>query len=65
MSRLAGMELVQATDIRVSVAKAKFGLQEPKWGLFPLGGSTVRMARQVRADGPHCVRGGAPPPGGW
>ena len=43
-----GMELVQATDLRVAVSKAKFGLQEPKWGLFPLGGSTVRLPRQVR-----------------
>ena len=42
-----GMELVQATDIRIASRNARFGLQEVKWGLFPLGGSTVRLPRQV------------------
>jgi len=42
-----GMELVQATDIRIASENARFGLQEVKWGLFPLGGSTVRLPRQV------------------
>jgi enoyl-CoA hydratase len=42
-----GMELLQATDIRVAAAGAKLGLAEPKWGLFPLGGSTVRLRRQI------------------
>ena len=42
-----GMELVQATDIRVASENARFGLQEVKWGLFPLGGSTVRLPRQI------------------
>ena len=42
-----GMELVQGTDIRVSVPGAKFGLQEVKHALFPAGGSTVRMPRQM------------------
>ena len=42
-----GMELVQATDIRIASVNARFGLQEVKWGLFPLGGSTVRLPRQV------------------
>lgn len=45
-----GMELVQATDIRIAVESARFGLQESKWGLFPKGGSTVRLPRQV----PYC-----------
>lgn len=43
----AGMEIVQATDIRIASENARFGLQEAKWGLFPLGGSTVRLPRQV------------------
>lgn len=43
----AGMEVVQATDIRIASENAKFGLQEAKWGLFPLGGSTVRLPRQI------------------
>jgi enoyl-CoA hydratase len=42
-----GMELVQATDLRVAADDAVFALQEPKWGLFPLGGSTVRLPRQL------------------
>ena len=28
-----------------------FGLTEAQWGLFPLGGSTVRLARQI----PHTI----------
>ena len=42
-----GMELVQATDIRIASDNARFGLQEVKLGLFPMGGSTVRLPRQV------------------
>ncbi|MEW6202582.1 MAG: enoyl-CoA hydratase-related protein [bacterium] len=42
-----GMELVQATDIRIAAENATFGLQEVKWGLFPMGGSTVRLPRQI------------------
>lgn len=42
-----GMEILQGTDIRVAGASAKFGLTEAKRGLFPLGGSTVRLRRQV------------------
>ncbi|MBW2030101.1 MAG: enoyl-CoA hydratase/isomerase family protein [Deltaproteobacteria bacterium] len=42
-----GMELVMATDIRIASDKARFGLQEARWGVFPRGGSTVRLPRQV------------------
>jgi len=42
-----GLELVQGTDIRVSVPTAKFGLQEVKWAIFPAGGSTVKLPRQI------------------
>lgn len=42
-----GMELIQSTDIRIASESAQFGLQEVKWALFPLGGSTVRLSRQV------------------
>jgi enoyl-CoA hydratase len=42
-----GMELVQGTDIRVSVPGAKFGVQEVKWAIFPAGGSTVRLPVQL------------------
>jgi enoyl-CoA hydratase len=42
-----GMELAQATDLRVACHEAYFGLQEVKWGLFPAGGSSVRLPRQI------------------
>ncbi len=42
-----GMEIVQGTDIRVSVPAAKFGVQEVKWAIFPAGGSTVRLPVQL------------------
>lgn len=42
-----GTEILQATDIRVAGESAVFGVREARWGLFPLGGSTVRLAKQV------------------
>lgn len=42
-----GMEIVQGSDIRVSVPAAKFGVQEVKWAIFPAGGSTVRLPAQM------------------
>ena len=43
-----GTEILQATDIRVAPgASAKFGVFEARRGLFPLGGSTVRLRRQI------------------
>lgn len=42
-----GTEIIQGTDLRVAGRSAKFGLTEVKWGLFPLGGSTVRLPRQI------------------
>jgi enoyl-CoA hydratase len=45
-----GTEILQATDIRIAGRGAKFGVSEARWGLFPLGGSTVRLRRQI----PYC-----------
>ncbi|MEA2626213.1 MAG: enoyl-CoA hydratase [Candidatus Binatota bacterium] len=45
-----GMELLQATDVRIAVNTATFALQEAKWGLFPGAGSTVRLPQQI----PYC-----------
>lgn len=45
-----GTEFLQTTDIRIAGEGAVFGLTEPRLGLFPLGGSTVRLARQI----PYC-----------
>src|SRR5699024_6365327 len=42
-----GTEILQATDIRVAGRSAKFGVSEARWGLYPLGGSAVRLPRQV------------------
>src|SRR3954462_13673853 len=42
-----GTEILQATDIRVAGESAKFGVSEPRWGVFPLGGSAGRVVRQI------------------
>jgi enoyl-CoA hydratase len=42
-----GTEILQATDVRVAGAGATFGIAEVTRGLFPLGGSTVRLRRQI------------------
>ncbi|MER7465931.1 crotonase/enoyl-CoA hydratase family protein [Streptomyces sp. NPDC097981] len=42
-----GTEILQGTDIRVAGEGATFGLFEVKRGLFPIGGSTVRLPRQI------------------
>lgn len=45
-----GTEILQATDIRIAADDARFAIAEVKHGLFPMGGSTVRLARQI----PYC-----------
>lgn len=42
-----GTEILQAMDIRVAGESATFGVAEVRRGLFPLGGSTVRLSRQI------------------
>src|SRR2546423_8712121 len=42
-----GTEILQACDIRVAGTSARFGVSEARWGLFPLGGSAVRLTRQI------------------
>lgn len=44
---VSGTEILQGTDIRVAAQGATFGLFEVKRGLFPIGGSTVRLPRQI------------------
>ena len=46
-----GMEMLQGLDIRIASEKAKFAIQEVKWSIFPGGGSTVRLPRQI----PFCM----------
>lgn len=42
-----GMEFLQGTDIRIASEKATFGLGEVRWGIIPLGGSHIRLPRQI------------------
>ena len=42
-----GTEILQGTDIRVAGASARFGVSEVRWGLYPGGGSAVRLRRQI------------------
>jgi len=42
-----GTEILQATEIRVAAEDAQLGIAEVRRGLFPLGGSTVRLQRQI------------------
>lgn len=45
-----GLEMLCGMDIRIASERAVFALQEVKWGLFPFGGSTVRLPRELS----HC-----------
>jgi enoyl-CoA hydratase len=42
-----GLEMLLGMDIRIASENAFFAIQEPRWGIFPAGGSTVRLPRQV------------------
>jgi enoyl-CoA hydratase len=42
-----GTEILQATEVRVAGESAVFGITEVARGLFPLGGSTIRLRRQI------------------
>ena len=42
-----GTEILQAMDIRVAGEGAKFGVSEARWSLYPMGGSAVRLRRQI------------------
>jgi enoyl-CoA hydratase len=42
-----GTEILQATHVRVAAEGSTFGIFEARRGLFPLGGSTVRLTRQI------------------
>jgi enoyl-CoA hydratase len=45
-----GTEILQTTDIRVASETSRFAIAEVKHSLFPMGGSTVRLPRQI----PYC-----------
>jgi len=42
-----GIELMLSTDIRAAVPKARFGLTEVKWSIYPFGGSTIKLIQQI------------------
>ena len=42
-----GTEILQGTDIRVAAESARFGVSEARWSLYPMGGSAVRLRRQI------------------
>lgn len=42
-----GTEILQGTDIRVAATSARFGVSEARWSLYPMGGSAVRLRRQI------------------
>lgn len=42
-----GMEMLGGIDIRIATTNARFGVMEPKRGLFAGGGTTVRLPRQI------------------
>ena len=42
-----GLELMLATDIRAAAPEARFGLTEVKWSIYPFGGSTTKLIRQI------------------
>jgi enoyl-CoA hydratase/carnithine racemase len=42
-----GLELMLSTDIRAAAPKARFGLTEVKWSIYPFGGSTIKLTQQI------------------
>lgn len=42
-----GLELLTCTDIRLTVPDARFGQPECRWGVYPAGGGTTRLPRQI------------------
>lgn len=42
-----GTETLQGTDLRIAAEHATFGLGEVRWGLIPVGGSHIRLPRQI------------------
>jgi enoyl-CoA hydratase len=46
-----GTEILQGTDIRIAAENAVFGVTEVARGLYPMGGSTIRLRRQI----PYCL----------
>ena len=42
-----GVELLLSTDIRIAARHARFGLPEVVYGIYPFGGATIKLTRQI------------------
>ena len=42
-----GLEMLAGTDLRIAAEHATFSLGEVRWGLIPMGGSHIRLPRQL------------------
>src|SRR2546426_2211002 len=42
-----GVELLLSTDIRAAVPRARFGLPEVTWSVYPFGGATIKLVQQI------------------
>jgi enoyl-CoA hydratase/carnithine racemase len=42
-----GIELMLATDVRVAARDTRFGQIEVRRGIYPVGGATIRMPREI------------------
>ena len=50
-----GLELMQATDLRVAAESASFALQEVKWAIIPAAGSLVRAGSGYASSGGYAA----------
>src|SRR5207245_10361817 len=44
---VGGLDLLLAADIRAAAPHARFGLPEVRWSIYPFGGATVKLIRQI------------------
>jgi enoyl-CoA hydratase len=42
-----GVELLLSTDIRIAADRARFGLPEVRYSIYPFGGATVKLVQQI------------------
>ena len=42
-----GVELLLSTDIRAAAPRARFGLPEVRWSIYPFGGASIKLVQQI------------------
>jgi enoyl-CoA hydratase/carnithine racemase len=42
-----GLELLLSTDVRAATPRARFGLPEVRWSIYPFGGATLKLIQQI------------------